>query len=151
MKYILILLATFLGIMLSLSLYSRKKPESLGVKEGRLYDCPESHNCVSSQALNSPHFITPLLMEGNSDEEMMRLRSVIERMGGVIVDELKGEYIRAEFTSSLWRFVDDLECFYENKQHVVHVRSASRVGYYDFDSNRKRVEMLRIQIKQQPQ
>jgi uncharacterized protein (DUF1499 family) len=31
---------------------------------------------------------------------------------------------------------------------IIHIRSASRVGYGDFGVNRKRVEMLRAQLQQ---
>ncbi len=55
-------------------------------------------------------------------------------------------YIRAEFTSALFRFVDDVEFYFPEEQAsetVIHIRSASRVGYYDFGANRKRIERIR--------
>ena len=38
-------------------------------------------------------------------------------------------------------FVDDVECRLAGD--VIHVRSASRVGWFDFGANRARVEWLR--------
>ena len=40
-------------------------------------------------------------------------------------------------------FTDDLECQLCRPAGVIHVRSASRLGYYDFGANRTRVEALR--------
>ena len=52
-------------------------------------------------------------------------------------------YVHAEARSWLFRFVDDVEFLYDAQQHVVHVRSASRVGYSDLGVNRSRIESLR--------
>ncbi len=41
------------------------------------------------------------------------------------------------------RFVDDLEARLDIDAGLIHMRSASRTGYYDFNVNRKRVEQIR--------
>jgi uncharacterized protein (DUF1499 family) len=51
--------------------------------------------------------------------------------------------IQAEFKSRVFGFVDDVAFFFPAGQRVIHVRSASRSGYYDFGVNRKRVERMR--------
>jgi uncharacterized protein (DUF1499 family) len=55
----------------------------------------------------------------------------------------KDDYIHAEYTSALFRFVDDVELYFDKAKKIIHVRSASRVGYGDMGVNRKRVEELR--------
>jgi uncharacterized protein (DUF1499 family) len=52
-------------------------------------------------------------------------------------------YVHATFTSRVFRFVDDLEFYFVLDAPVIHVRSASRVGYSDLGVNRKRVEKIR--------
>jgi uncharacterized protein (DUF1499 family) len=52
-------------------------------------------------------------------------------------------YIHAEFTSAIFRFVDDAEFYIDDAQKVIHVRSAARLGYSDFGVNRKRMETIR--------
>lgn len=52
-------------------------------------------------------------------------------------------YIHAEFTSSIFRFVDDVEFYFETAEKIVQVRSASRKGYYDWGVNRRRIEKIR--------
>ena len=55
-------------------------------------------------------------------------------------------YLRAEFTSQLMRFVDDVEFLIG--QDAVEVRSASRLGHSDLGVNRERIEGLRQQLSQ---
>ena len=59
----------------------------------------------------------------------------------IVVDE--PTYIHAEFTSALLGFVDDVEFLFAEREKVIHVRSASRVGYYDFGANHNRIERIR--------
>ena len=51
--------------------------------------------------------------------------------------------LHVEFTSWLLRFVDDVDAVIDPDAGVIHVRSASRVGYSDLGVNRKRVEAIR--------
>jgi len=48
-----------------------------------------------------------------------------------------------EFRSNVFRFVDDVEFLFDREKKLIHVRSASRVGYSDLGVNRKRVEKIR--------
>jgi uncharacterized protein (DUF1499 family) len=52
-------------------------------------------------------------------------------------------YIHAEFTSAIFRFVDDVEFYLDDTAKTIHMRSASRVGKSDFGVNRKRMEKVR--------
>lgn len=122
---------------------SSKVPE-LGINGGQFSPCPETNNCVSSQALDSQHAIAPIKAHGGIDKVMVDLSNAIESMFGSKVVEINGPYLRAEYTSRIFRFVDDLECYYDVEEGLVQVRSSSRVGYADFNANRQRVEDLRI-------
>jgi len=53
-------------------------------------------------------------------------------------------YIHAEFRSSIFRFIDDVEFSFPTDKNIIHVKSASRKGYYDFGANRRRAERLRV-------
>jgi len=52
-------------------------------------------------------------------------------------------YIAAIFTSPLFGFVDDFEIRLDMAQKVIHIRSASRVGYSDGGANKKRTELFK--------
>jgi uncharacterized protein (DUF1499 family) len=142
MKYIILLCALAL-VALGLMACSGKVPEGLGMKDGSFSPCPDTPNCVSSQAADSEHHIAAIKADGSVDVVMVDLANSIESMFGGKVVTVKGHYLRAEFTSRIMRFVDDVECFYVPDKGVIEIRSASRVGYADFNANRNRVEELR--------
>jgi len=54
----------------------------------------------------------------------------------------KENFLHVEFTSKIFRFVDDVE-FYFNEPGVIHFRSASRIGHSDMGVNRHRIEEIR--------
>ena len=119
------------------------RPPSLGVVNGNLSECPNSPNCVSSQATDNKHYIEPLHYQGTLSEARSRLVSVIDSMSRTKIVTLKKDYIHVEFTSRLFRFVDDVEFYFDQDGKTVHLRSASRTGYYDIGANRKRIEAIR--------
>jgi uncharacterized protein (DUF1499 family) len=115
-----------------------------GLVEGRLKQCPDKPNCVSSERVSdAEHYIEPLVYSADEAERVMpRFKTIIYDMGGSIQVE-ETNYLAATFTSSLFRFVDDLELRIDADQKTIHLRSASRVGYGDGGANRKRVERLK--------
>ncbi|QRV24586.1 DUF1499 domain-containing protein [Marinomonas foliarum] len=125
---------------------------NIGVTNGKLADCPSSPNCVSSQAqTNDKHFIEPIVVKGSSLDAHEKVLAVLEssKRTKVVVNE--AEYIHAEFTSMVFRFVDDVEfLFSQERDGVVNIdiRSASRVGHSDFGVNRKRMEAIRSKLKE---
>jgi len=54
----------------------------------------------------------------------------------------KENFLHVEFTSKIFRFVDDVE-FYFNAPGIIHFRSASRIGHSDMGVNRHRMEEIR--------
>ncbi len=124
---------------------SARRPSNLGVTEGQLLPCPDSPNCVSSQTdpNDKEHYIEPLELLGTAAESLDRLVKVIESMPRTTVVSRDENYLHAEFTSLLFRYVDDVECYVDEEAGKIHVRSASRVGYSDIGANRKRVDAIR--------
>jgi len=118
-------------------------PPLLGLDHGRLNACPASPNCVCSQAPDSAHQIAPLTFTGSAEAAFRRIKAVVaDQPRARIVGESAG-YLRAEFRSRIFRFIDDVEFVVDEPNHLIHVRSASRVGYSDLGVNRRRVETLR--------
>jgi hypothetical protein len=60
--------------------------------------------------------------------------------------KVTGHYVHAKFTSRFFRFVDDVEFCIDDDLRIIHVRSSSRVGYFDFGVNRRRVERIRAKF-----
>lgn len=120
---------------------SWKRPEHLGVRDGRLAPCKRSPNCVSSQAnpADLEHYIAPI--HGTMDA----VRNALQKMKRVTLVSATENYVYAEFRTPLMRYVDDVELFFDGT--VIQVRSCSRLGRRDFGVNRKRVEKLRSLIE----
>jgi uncharacterized protein (DUF1499 family) len=133
-----------LALVLLLSACSGTPPTDIGVRQGHLTDCPSSPNCVSSQASDSAHKIAPLALIGGPANSRKRLLALLANQPRVTVVSEQNNYIRAEFTSRLLRFVDDVEFLFGPQ--AIEVRSASRLGYSDLGANRTRVEQLREQL-----
>lgn len=133
-----------LALGLLLSACSGTPPSDLGVHQGHLTGCPASPNCVSSQATDSEHRIAPLPLNGDPAQTRARLLSLLASLPRAKLVAQQDNYLRAEFTSQIMRFVDDVE-FLIGPQ-AIEVRSASRLGRSDFGVNRERVEQLRQQL-----
>ena len=108
-----------------------------------LAPCPDRPNCVSSLAEDDAHRVEPLPLEGTPEDAISRLREIIEAMPRTTVDEVGPTYLKARFRSRLFGFVDDVEMAVDSDARLIHVRSASRLGYSDHGVNRKRVEAIR--------
>lgn len=122
------------------------RPPVLGPVAGKLLPCPGSPNCVGSQDPDPDHLVAPLPARGPVQETMARLKAAVLAEPRMRVTEEREGYLRAESTSLLFRFVDDVEFLYDGTAQVVHVRSASRVGHSDLGANRRRIEKLRAAL-----
>ena len=122
----------------------------LGVENGALVQCPETPNCVNSQAKDEKHFIEPILVTSTpleTKKHILKILSESKRSKNKVVES---NYIRAEFTSMVFHFVDDVEFYFpdtQSREMLIHVRSASRVGHSDLGVNRKRIEQIRNKFK----
>jgi uncharacterized protein (DUF1499 family) len=127
-------------------MFDWRRPQNLGVTNGRLAPCKRSPNCVSSQAdpADEEHYIAPIAFPGS----MRSLRQAIAELPLATIVSAEGDYLYAEFRTPILRFVDDVE--FLKAGDLLHVRSASRLGRRDFKANRKRVEQLRALIRSLP-
>ena len=121
----------------------------LGVDNGYLAPCPDRPNCVNSQAVDTAHCIEPILVSASpaaSRNALVQLLHEYENARLVVEEE---RYFRAEFVTKVFRFVDDVEFYFPDDHEEtlrIHVRSAARVGYFDFGVNRRRIEEIRKRL-----
>jgi uncharacterized protein (DUF1499 family) len=123
---------------------------NLGVNNSKMTPCPKTPNCVSSQANDEEHYIKPIVFEGTQQEAHDRLLQIIESEKRTKIVTDQEDYIHVEFTSALFRFVDDVEFYFPNEktdETIIHVRSASRIGSSDLGVNRKRIERIRSKFQ----
>ena len=116
--------------------------------EKKLAACPNSPNCVSSQATDADHFIAPFKITGNVEQAWAALNNALLSQSRTVITNETADTLHAQATSLVFRFVDDIDAILDTDAKLIHIRSASRTGYGDFGVNRKRVEMLRSQLQQ---
>jgi uncharacterized protein (DUF1499 family) len=130
---------------MSLFSFSGTVPADLGVNNGRLKSCPNTPNCVSSQAPadDKEHAIAPFTYQGSAKDAIARLKQIIESMERSTINQVSDDYLYAEFSSKLMGFVDDVEFYAPPGESVIHTRTAARLGKSDLGVNRKRTEAIR--------
>ena len=121
-----------------------KSGKAPGLVEGTLSKCPNKPNCVCSEQKDDvKHYIDPIIIPQNiTFDTLPILKNVIRDMGGTIYAESEN-YIASSFSSSIFGFVDDFEIRIDSNQKLIHIRSASRVGYGDAGVNKKRTELFK--------
>ena len=110
--------------------------------------CPKSPNCVSSLAEDKEHFIAPIPYSGENAVTQHKLLEILNSFKRTRVVRIEENYIHAEFVSSVFRFVDDVEFYFDDAVKVIQVKSASRTGYSDLGVNRRRVEKIRKKFEE---
>ena len=122
----------------------RGNPPEIGVQNGELTPCPDSPNCVVSQEADGEHFISPISYKGDRDTAKETLLKVLSVVPNTEVVQQTDDYIRAQSTSRLMGFVDDVEFYFPKDKPEIEMRSASRLGESDLGVNRRRLEQIRF-------
>ncbi|TGB05363.1 DUF1499 domain-containing protein [Halobacillus salinus] len=121
--------------------------QHIGVKNGKLGECPSSPNCVSTQTSDQDKQMEPLPFDGGLMETKQKVKEILSDMERTTIEDDSEHYMHAVVKSKIMRFKDDVEFYFDEDQQVVHFRSASRVGYSDFGVNRKRMEDIAAKYK----
>ena len=116
---------------------------------GELPPCPDSPNCVSSQADSDGPQVAPLQTGLTAEQAQAALVAELASRPRVTITLEEPGRVEAEFTSAMFRFTDDA-LFLIRPDGSIDVRSASRVGYWDMGANRRRVESLRESLSAGP-
>ncbi|WP_420641906.1 DUF1499 domain-containing protein [Candidatus Leptofilum sp.] len=122
---------------------SSPPPDNLGMVDGRFAPCPDSPNCVSTQATTELHGIEPIAYDGDTSTAYAKILAILEADDSITVISQTSTYIHAEARSGLWKFIDDVEFQFNDAESIIQFRSASRLGYSDLDANRQRMENIR--------
>ncbi|KAE8646699.1 uncharacterized protein LOC101221074 [Cucumis sativus] len=145
---------------------SGKKPEYLGVQKNQpsLALCPATKNCISTaeNVSDLTHYTPPWDYnpeEGRGKKDPISREVAMQELIQVIkstrpdkftpkIVEQKDDYLLVEYESPILGFVDDVEFWFPpGKKSVVEYRSASRIGNFDFDYNRRRIKALRLELE----
>lgn len=108
-----------------------------------LLPCPDSPNCVSSQADKKSQYVQPFPVITSPEKDIELIAVIIQALPRSEIIEKKPLSLHAVFRSKVFKFKDDVEFIYDEKTNQIDVKSAARSGYYDFGVNRKRVNTIR--------
>ncbi len=101
----------------------------------------------SQQGTSRYHYIRPLPCGEDPAATFAQVKDLVYRMPRTVILEATDEYIHALCRTPIFQFPDDLKCLLCMQERVIHVSSASRLGYHDLGVNRARVERLRRKLK----
>ncbi|MFX0038826.1 MAG: DUF1499 domain-containing protein [Promethearchaeota archaeon] len=117
-----------------------KKP--IGITDGKFHPCPKSPNCVSTQSKDEKHKLEPIKYSSSLKEAKSKILRIINSLKRFRIKTETENYIHIEFRTAFFRFVDDVEFYFDDSKKIIHFRSAARLGYSDFGVNKKRMENI---------
>lgn len=131
------------------------KAPNLGIENGQLTQCPDKPNCVSSFLKTEQHYIKPIIITSTRLEIKGDIVKIVNELKNSKITVLENNYVRAEFSSKVFGFVDDVEFYFpetnstetNSTETIIQIRSGARVGYSDFNVNRNRMEKIRIKFE----
>ncbi|MBL9173914.1 MAG: DUF1499 domain-containing protein [Verrucomicrobiales bacterium] len=121
-------------------------PVRSSTPDSPLAPCPATPNCVCSEDPDPRHRIPPLPFTGAPSDAMAQLRKVVGALPRTTVISAGDTHLQVEFRTPVFRFVDDVEFRMDAPNHVIQVRSGSRIGYSDLGTNRRRVDRIRAEL-----
>ena len=110
-------------------------PSSAFASHLELKECIEISHCVREE-----------IYVEKIDKPFSRIKEIVENYPRTVIVDVDGDYLHAEVTSRIMKYVDDLEISYSPEDKTLTLRSESRVGEGDFGVNKKRVESLKNQF-----
>ena len=117
--------------ILFLILISLFKPTPSLASHIELEPCIKVSHCVKEE-LNVERLDSPF----------EKVNTIVEKIPRSKIVEIDGDYLHAEVTSRIMKYVDDLEISFSPEKNNLIIRSESRVGDGDFGVNRKRVDLI---------
>lgn len=126
--------------------FSGRRPTNLGVENGTLAQLPDSPNCVSTQTTDESKKMEPIEFQTELDATMSAIENAVNEIPRTNIISKSANYLHAESSSLIFRFVDDVEFQVDEAANLIHFRSASRVGHSDMGANRKRMTSVRARL-----
>jgi len=123
-------------------IHIQKKKKPIGIKDGKFQPCPKSPNCVSTQSLEKRHKMDPLHYESSLKEAEEKIKEITTSQKRVKLITEKENYLHFEFRTATFKFVDDVEFYFDDTENLIHFRSAAQKGWSDMGVNKKRMKKI---------
>jgi len=122
----------------------KKSKKPIGVKDGKFQPCPKSPNCVSTQSEDEKHRMEPLSYNTSIEEAKTKIKDIIGSFKRTKLITENDNYLHFEFRTATFKFVDDVEFYFDDSSKLIHFRSAAQKGYSDMGVNKKRMKKVSI-------
>lgn len=116
--------------------------------DGHLLPCSADVACVVSWLEESQFYIAPIsyhLERNKAKEILLKVLTVVPRTE---VIETKDNYILAQSKGKFWGRMDDLEFYFPPNLSTIELRSSSSSNKFDLGLNRRRLEQIRLALKE---
>ncbi len=140
----LVILGVLQFVALWIGARTKSRPEN--VNTGELAPCPDSPNCVSTEATDAQHSIAAIPFSGSPADARATLVGILQEIPKTTIITNREGYVYAETRSKVMSFVDDMDFVIDADQSVIRFRSAARLGKGDMGKNRERMEWVREQF-----
>lgn len=112
----------------------------------RLQPPPPTPNCMHSMVDPKKwwHYIQPIAYtDVDRDQARELLKAAVLSLPRTRLVQEQSDYLCFEALTPSEKFTDDVEFLLPENEAIIHMRSASRVGFNDWNVNRKRLEAVR--------
>ncbi len=137
-----------LAFLLAFLSFQVMPPSSSMPGAGVLAPCPDSPNCVSSEAVREAQRVPTVSFSDSPTAALARAKAALLAEPRSTVTSDSGGHLRGQCRSLVFRFVDDVDIVVDAAAGVFRFRSASRVGRSDLGVNRKRVARIAARLRQ---
>ena len=113
----------------------------------------DGSNCVCNRAASDPRCVASFAVSEDPAAEFLRVSDWLSSLRRTVVLTATDEYAHATYRSRLLSDcrtqlgLDHLELRLCTEHAMIHIRSTSQYGFYDFGANRKRIEKLCRQLQ----
>ena len=107
--------------------------------------CGSLPNCVNSDSGQGSQAIEPLRA---TRSQWQGLQDWIGEQQDWSIVEDQGNFLQFTAVTPMMRFRDDIQLLFKPELEPIQLRSSSRLGISDMGTNRKRVELLRQQLRE---
>ena len=83
----------------------------------------------------------------SAKDAMEKIKKIILGLPRTKLIKETDQFLHIEFKTAILRFIDDVEIVINDAEKVIHLRSASRLGYWDLGANRRRIEKIKKKVK----
>lgn len=118
-------------------------PDNLGVNNGRLAKLPFAPRGVSTQTNDIKKKIEPIKMKSKVDTSINKIKGIIKKYPNSVIVQESNDYLHVVFHTETMKYKDDVEFYFNSTKNIIECRSVARVGYFDFNVNRKRYNEIK--------